>query len=149
MESEYYQLKGTHRDHWIQTPVPHRTTQKSDHIIRMHCPDASWIPAAQCHDHCPGEPAPVLLTLSFRNLFPIWPSPDAAPCHSLGSCHCYKRAENSTASPLPSWGARGNHGAFPKPRLLWAEQNKGFQPPLIHLALQNLHYICSPSSDAM
>jgi len=32
MESEYYQLKGTHRDHWIQTPVPHRTTQKSNHI---------------------------------------------------------------------------------------------------------------------
>ena len=41
-----------------------------------------------------------------KNLFlaSIWPSPDTAPCRSLGPCHCHR--EQSSALPLHSlWGA--------------------------------------------
>lgn len=38
-----------------------------------------------------------------------WLSPDASPCHSLGSCHCHQRIElsPSVASLLLLWGAEG------------------------------------------
>lgn len=37
----------------------------------MHCPDSSWIPAAQCHDHWPGKPVPGPNHPLMKNLFLI------------------------------------------------------------------------------
>jgi len=86
---ERLELEGTHK-----LLVSHRTTQKSN---------ASWTP-----------PGPVLCPLPLgvssraqapfsKEPFPN-PSPDAAPCRSLGPCRCHR--EQSSALPLRSlWGA--------------------------------------------
>jgi len=67
--------------------------------------------------------APLLLLKNLSlTLPPPWPSPDAAPCHSLWFCRCHQRAELSVAPPLPLPGAAGHHEASPQPPLLWAEQ---------------------------
>jgi len=59
-------------------------------------------------------------------LTPPSPSPDTAPCHSLGPCCCLQRTELSAAPWLPV----GCHEASPPPPALYAKEP---QPFLTHL----------------
>jgi len=102
---EYPNLEGTHKDHSVQTLLPHKTTQKpnpmSEGIVQMLL--ELWqlraVPTAlgsPFHAH-----RPLVQTLS---LTPSCPSPGTAPCHSLRSCLCHR--EQSSALPLHSqWGS--------------------------------------------
>ena len=75
---------------------------------------------------------------------------NTAPCRSLRSCCCHQRAELSTCRLLQATMRShhaGHHDSSPQPPLLCAEQTKGPQPLLTHLALQTLHHLCSPPLD--
>jgi len=125
---EYPKLEGTHKGH--QVLAPHSTTKESDHMSWELCPDASWIPAAWCHNLCPGQavPGPEHPLVQNRSLTPSCPSPDTAPCRSLGPCRCH--TEQSSALPLGSlWGAAA-----------------AVRPPLSSSALDSAHPRTQPLS---
>jgi len=108
----YPVLETTHIHHWVQLLAPYRTTQNSNPVSE--------------------STVQTLLELRQFGAMPTAPgrlfSPDAAPCHSLGSYHCHQRAELTATSPLPLWEAVGHLKVFPWPPLLWAEQTQGPQP---------------------
>ena len=84
--------------------LSHRNTQKWMHISKPFSRH-SVNSGIQGHAHSPGQPIhahrPLVQTLS---LTLSCPSPDTAPCRSLGPCHCH--TEQSSALPLhPLWGA--------------------------------------------
>lgn len=68
---EYPKLEGIHKDHRAQ-PWPHRGPFKIKCYVWPHCPNASWTPAAQCHNHCPGEhvPVPKHATYNMKSVLP-------------------------------------------------------------------------------
>ena len=50
---EYPELEGTHRDHWVQLPAPHITTQNPNLMPGSTILNSSTRGCA----HCPGQPA--------------------------------------------------------------------------------------------
>ena len=70
------------------TLAPHRTTQT---LCLRAVPKRALSSSSLFHAHCP--------LVQSRYPKPTWPSAEAAPCHSLRSCHHYRRAE-LRAAPL-------------------------------------------------
>jgi len=96
-------LDGTHKVHQVQIPALHSTTQNSDHMSEsgvqtlLELQQLNAVPTAlgsPFHAH-----SPLVQPLS---LTPSCPSPDTAPCRSLGPCRCH--TEQSSALPLRSLG---------------------------------------------
>ena len=91
--TEYPEQKERHKDHGVQLPAPHSTTQKSKHMsegaVQMLFELWHWgprpppwaarsMPAALWHSPLPQPPAT---------------SPLTAPCCSLQPCHCHQRED--------------------------------------------------------
>lgn len=95
----YAEVKGTHKNHWVQLMVPHRTIKKSDHISESIVQILLKFQWACCYDRFPGEPVPVLNhSLAVDTSPNIQPEPSPSDsCHFLESHHC------SPALPFPSW----------------------------------------------
>jgi len=85
--TEYPQLEGNHKDHWVQLLATRRSTQNSN-CMSEGGPNTSWTQAA-C---CPGEPVSVANHSVVKNLFPTWHSSTPFPL----SCHCHQWAEMLT-----------------------------------------------------
>jgi len=88
--TEYPELGGTHKDHWVQLLAPHSQPKPSPIF---------W-------EHCPNVPSTWAMTTALGSLFqanhplakdlfltPSLTLPDAAPCHSLRSYCCHQREE--------------------------------------------------------
>lgn len=57
--TEYREVEGTNKDHWVQLLSPHRNTQNFNAISKSIVQTLREIQQAWDHDHCPGEPTPV------------------------------------------------------------------------------------------
>jgi len=102
------------QDHWVQLLAPHSTNQNSTPISEsavqkllelqqpgaMHLGPEQWALGSPFHAH-----HPLVQTLS---LTPSCPSPDTAPCRSLGPYRSH-REESSALSLHSLWGAAGRH----------------------------------------
>ena len=116
------ELEGTHKDHGVQQLAPCSTTQSQTCLKavsrRSWNPSTGAVPTALCipfHAH-----HPLVQPLS---LTPSCPSPDTAPCRSLGPCHCH--TEQSSALPsTPCEELQPPRGLSSAP-LLCAEHTQG------------------------
>ena len=70
-------------------------------------------------------------------LTPSLPSPDAAPCRSLGPCRCHR--QQSSVLPFLLWGAvAAMRPPLSSSTLYWVHSGTSAAP------LQTLHHLCSP-----
>ena len=96
---EYLMFVGSHKDHGVQPLPPHRTTQKSDAIpgsvvqMLLKLQQFRSVPTALCSPFHPHHPLAQTLSLT-----PSCPSPDTAPCRSLGPCCCHTEQSSALLS---------------------------------------------------
>ena len=105
----------------------------------------SLISGTRGRTHCPGQPVPCPLPLlQTPSLNPSCPSPDTAPCRSLGPVTVTEsRAQHCPSTPL----VRGCSCHETSPQLLCSGQTRGPPPlPVCH-ALQSITQLCSPPLD--
>ena len=139
---EYPELEGTHRDHGVKLLAPHRTTQNPNPVSES---TVQMLQSTQGRAHCPGQPVPCPLPSGADpSLTPSCPSPDTAPCRSLGPCRCHR--EPSSALTLRSLG--GAAAAMRPPHSLpcsGLNRLRGLSCFLVLLALRvTLYHLHSP-----
>jgi len=143
---EYPELEGTHRNHQAQLLAPRSTTENlspSDWMLLKlqqfgAMPTALGIPS---HVHHPM--GPLVQTLS---LTPSCPSPDTAPCRSLGPCRCHTE-QSSVLPSTPSEELQLRWGLSSSAQH-WAHQ-RASAAPHTHVALQTLHCLHSCPLDTL
>ena len=96
---EYLKLEGIPKD-WVQFLDSHGTTQNSnstsERIVQTLLNSGSLGLWPLLWRACSWTSHPLVIT-------PNLTLPDAAPCHSLGSCCCYEREQISAAPLFFSW----------------------------------------------